>query len=190
MHSIRVQFASVALLVAFATALAFAGCGGDGDKDFCVANCPAVVAAGCTNGPTDQADCLTGCNSARTTCPTQFSSLAQCAGQAATFSCDANDSPIPVGCQAENEGLNACLQGISSFCIAVCPAVVAAGCSNGPPDQADCLAGCDEAETTCPSEFQAMAQCAGTSATFSCDANNSPYPDGCQAENDALIACL
>jgi hypothetical protein len=189
MNSIRVT-GVVALSLVLTACLALSACGGGSSKDFCEANCAAVVAAGCTNGPVDQTDCLTGCNSARSACPTQFNTLASCAGSSASFTCDANDSPSPVGCDTQNLNLSACLEGVSDFCIAVCPAVVAAGCSNGPGDLMDCLSGCADAEASCPTEFQAMAQCAGTSATFACDGNDSPAPAGCQTENDALMLCM
>jgi hypothetical protein len=86
--------------------------------------------------------------------------------------------------------LTACLQQVSVFCVQSCPAVVAAGCTNGPGDLDDCLSGCGASETSCPTEFQAVAECAGSAPTFSCDANLSPYPEGCQPQNDALLLCL
>ncbi|HUU01486.1 MAG TPA: hypothetical protein VM425_08615 [Myxococcota bacterium] len=190
MRSKIVTLATIALSVLFTAILVFPGCSSGDGGDFCEANCPAVVAAGCSNGPADQADCLTGCNTAQTTCPSQFNALAGCAGTDATFSCDAYDSPAPAGCVTENTLLNACLQGVSEFCVDGCPAVLAAACSNGPSDLADCLSGCDAAATSCPTEFTAMQTCAGASAAFACDANNAPYPTGCQAENDALMLCM
>jgi hypothetical protein len=111
MRSIRVLCAIIFLLGTLAASLAFVGCGDDDGGDFCATNCSAVLAAGCTNGPTDHADCMTGCDFARTSCPSQFNALAGCAGSSATYECDANDSPAPVGCDSEIAALNTCMQG-------------------------------------------------------------------------------
>lgn len=79
--------------------------------------------------------------------------------------------------------------GGSSTCADVCPAVVAAACSKGPPDVAGCETGCVAVMSTCGAEFGALLQCGGANPTFVCDAGGNPYPTGCEAENTALVAC-
>ena len=170
------------------------GCGGDGDGgddwDFCENTCPAVVAAGCDNGPADQAECLEGCQAAETACPQVFADMKQCAGKDASYTCGEYEGPVAEGCQDESYALQACMEGGEVYCYLVCPAVVAAGCSNGPSNLGECLEGCNFAAESCPDEFDDLEQCAGTDASFSCDASDAPAPDGCTAENDALNACM
>jgi len=189
MHTTKL---SSILLAAGALFLA-AGCGGDGDDgdgDFCQDNCPAVLEPGCTNGPADMDDCLGGCEVAKNTCPSEFNAMVSCAGDNPTFICDAYDSPAPQGCDVQNAELQACLQGGEVFCYLACPAVVAAGCGNGPDDPGNCLEGCSFAAERCPTEFEALAQCAGTDATFTCNTDDAPVPDGCETEDAALNTCL
>lgn len=180
-----VLFASMTLFLA---GLASA-CGG-GSGDFCKDNCAAVVAAGCENGPMNMEDCLQGCSIAKSSCPVEFNGLAGCAGSNATFACNDYDSPAPPGCGAANDALQACLQDVDPYCYEACPAVVDAECTNGPVDVWDCLDGCDYASTNCPTEFDALAVCAGSNATFTCDLDDSPAPTGCTTENDDLNLCL
>lgn len=189
MHTRSIQLVRLALPVLLCAAL-IGGCGNGDSKNFCEDSCAAVVAAGCSNGPVDRADCLQGCGYAQTTCPAEFGTLASCAGSNATFACDYYDSPAPPSCGSENAELQACLQGGEAYCYEVCPAVVAAGCSNGPVDGPDCLDGCNVAATDCATEFNAVAECSGTDATFTCDLADSPVPQYCETENDALQICL
>jgi len=107
MRSKMVTLATIALSVLFT---AIPGCSSGDGEDFCEANCPAVVAAGCSNGPSDLADCLSGCDTSATSCPTEFAALQTCAGASPTFACDANNSPYPTGCQDENDALMLCMQ--------------------------------------------------------------------------------
>lgn len=191
MHSRPIHPITFATLSLISAAL-IGGCGDDGgpNGDFCQDNCAAVLAANCTNGPADMADCIEGCGYAQTTCPSAFEALADCSGSGLSFACDDYDSPAPSKCADENIELQACLSGVAPYCYAVCPAVIAPGCSNGPSTASECLDGCQEAASNCPTEFDALIQCAGTDATFSCDLSDSPVPDGCEAENDSLNTCL
>ncbi len=168
---------------------ALQACMEDGEA-YCYLACPAVVAAGCSNGPADPGECLEGCNQAAESCPTEFDAMTQCAGTDASYTCGEYDSPLAEGCQEESYALQACMEDGDAYCYAVCPAVVAPGCSNGPGDLGECLDGCNDAASGCPDEFADLKQCAGTDASFSCDASDSPAPDGCTAENDALNACM
>ncbi|MFO0592705.1 MAG: hypothetical protein U0441_34495 [Polyangiaceae bacterium] len=80
--------------------------------------------------------------------------------------------------------------GGASTCADVCPAVLAAACSAGPPDEASCEAGCASVMQACGAEFGALLACGGDNPTFVCDADGNPYPQGCDAENTALVQCM
>ncbi|MBN2496449.1 MAG: hypothetical protein JXR96_17780 [Deltaproteobacteria bacterium] len=88
-----------------------AGCGG-GDDATCAGICPAVVAAGCANGPPTQADCVSGCEGMlQTECAAQLQAMLDCsAGK--TFTCDADDAPVATGCESQNAALNTCLESL------------------------------------------------------------------------------
>jgi hypothetical protein len=79
--------------------------------------------------------------------------------------------------------------GSPGTCADTCPAVVAAGCSHGPPSVAACEMGCEVVAMSCAAAFTALIACGGASPTFVCDPAGNPYPKGCEAENTALVAC-
>lgn len=74
-------------------------------------------------------------------------------------------------------------------CADVCPAVVAAACSKGPPSAAECETGCASAMSKCGAAIDALFACAGAAPKFVCDGAGNPYPKGCEAQNTALNAC-
>lgn len=164
--------------------------GGTGGSTTCADVCPAVVAAGCTAGPPDVAGCETGCASVMQTCGAEFGALLACGGANPTFVCDADGNPYPDGCEGENAALVGCLNGVPAVCVSICPSVTAAGCASGPPDEAACESGCAQGKSMCPTEFAALEACVPASPTAACDANGSPYVEGCQSETLALLACL
>jgi hypothetical protein len=161
-----------------------------GGSSTCADICPAVVAAACAKGPPDVASCETGCAAVMSSCGAEFNALLQCGGANPTFVCDADGNPYPTGCEAENAALVACTSGVPSVCAEMCPAVVAAACPAGPPDEASCEGGCADGKVKCPTEFAALEQCVPASPTADCDANGSPYVNGCQAETLALLMCI
>jgi hypothetical protein len=75
-------------------------------------------------------------------------------------------------------------------CDVVCPFVVAAGCAGGPPDQASCVVGCQDAEAgDCQIPYHQSLACAGSQATFSCDAMGRPTVAGCEPQFDNFYMC-
>ncbi len=163
---------------------------GTGGASTCGDVCPAVVAAACSKGPPDVAECEAGCAAVISTCGAEFDDLLQCGGSNPTFVCDADGKPYPTGCEAENAALVACTSGVPAVCVSICPSVVAAACPAGPPDESSCESGCASGKTTCPMEFVALEQCVPAVVTAACDAGGSPYVDGCQTETLALLTCL
>ena len=89
-----------------------------------------------------------------------------------------------VGCGSTSNG------GAANACASICPSVVAAKCSGGPPDEASCESGCAPEQTKCPNEFAALSTCAGSPATFTCDATGYPVPKGCATQSAALKTCF
>ncbi|MFI5298037.1 MAG: hypothetical protein ACHREM_08060 [Polyangiales bacterium] len=172
--------------------LAACSSSGGGSGVTCASICPAVVAAKCSNGPPAEADCESGCSLEQSKCPSQYSALLSCAGSHATFTCDSTGFPGPVGCAPQTSALKACISGTTSggTCASICPAVVAAKCSGGPPDEASCETGCSQQQTKCPTEFAALTACAGSAPTFACDATGSPFPNGCTTQANALKTCF
>ncbi len=86
------------------------GSGGGGPT--CAAVCPSVVAAGCSKGPADQGDCVSGCEAVRSgPCAVEYAALLDCGGAQPQFACDANGSVTVVGCDGANATLNTCLAG-------------------------------------------------------------------------------
>mgnify|MGYP000054676207 CR=1 FL=1 len=76
-------------------------------------------------------------------------------------------------------------------CDEICPFTVMPMCANGPPDQPTCVTGCmDVMAGPCNIEFSATRACAGFMPTFTCDAMDRPTVAGCEAQFDALYACL
>lgn len=75
-------------------------------------------------------------------------------------------------------------------CESVCTFVVPAGCAKGPPDQATCVAGCQDTQAgACQLVFDQMLACAGEMPGFTCDAETRPVVAGCEAQFDALYQC-
>ena len=76
-------------------------------------------------------------------------------------------------------------------CDEVCPFTVMPMCANGPPDEPTCVAGCQDVMAgPCNLEFSAARACAGFTPTFTCDTTDRPTITGCEAQFDALYACL
>jgi hypothetical protein len=75
-------------------------------------------------------------------------------------------------------------------CDDVCPAVLEAKCGNGPPDQAACVSGCQDAQDACGLIYNKMLSCIGGAPTFECTGDDRPVVIGCEAEFDDLYQCL
>lgn len=76
-------------------------------------------------------------------------------------------------------------------CGPLCDLVVPAGCTGGPPDIDTCLAGCEQAITgKCAAEFSNTRACAGSEPAFICSDETRPEVAGCEAQYDALYACM
>jgi hypothetical protein len=158
--------------------------------EFCETACPAVVAAGCENGPADYQDCLYGCEESLWECPVEWQAVADCAGAEPVFECNELDSPVVQGCDTANEALWACLTYVPQACQTLCPAVVDAACTNGPSTLGECLEGCGEMEQYCDTEFYAWVDCAGDEPSITCDMNGQVTVVGCEGETAAMFGCM
>jgi hypothetical protein len=158
--------------------------GGDSTPSYCEQICPAVVEPGCTNGPDTVDDCEDGCTESQRACPTQFGAVRDCTGTTATFTCDANESPVVAGCETEHTALGACAQVFVGYCDRMCEAV-----SGLPCEPTNCLADCAATSTQCSSEYDAAVRCSGAEPVFSCTAGNAVTVSGCESQYAALDTC-
>ena len=104
--------------------------------------------------------------------------------------CDNDGQPVPLGSEAEQAAVIACLDALGARCDSDCQAIVAAGCSNGPPDVASCTAGCDIAIFSCPAQTAEYLECAEPSPNFICTTDGVPSPEGCESETQAVSDCV
>jgi RHS repeat-associated protein len=76
-------------------------------------------------------------------------------------------------------------------CEGYCQKVIAAGCPNGPTDQASCEAACQASTTTgdCTEQWSAVVVCAVASGTVTCDGSGKPTVSGCPTESADLTEC-
>jgi hypothetical protein len=82
-------------------------------------------------------------------------------------------------------------QGSLPSCAESCPPVLAAKCSHGPVDQADCESGCETIRaSTCVPLYEAMIACAGAKPRYTCDDLGQVTPSDCEDEIAALYSCL
>jgi hypothetical protein len=76
-------------------------------------------------------------------------------------------------------------------CEELCPFTVMPMCAAGPPDEANCVTGCQATMAgPCNVEFSAARACAGFEPTFTCDAMDRPLVAGCETQFDELYKCL
>lgn len=81
--------------------------------------------------------------------------------------------------------------GADAQCQQVCPDVVAAHCSLGPANEAECESGCGTIRSSsCAAKWDALFSCGGAKPQLSCDPNGQPTVTGCDAQAKALYACL
>jgi hypothetical protein len=82
-----------------------------GGAPTCAQLCPKILGAHCSNGPTDESSCETGCTVVRgdTACSSQYSALATCAGNDPKYACDASGGVTVTGCESQYDALNSCL---------------------------------------------------------------------------------
>jgi hypothetical protein len=113
------------LLAGLVVGLVFTGCGSDGSGGAktgdggpstgsvdCNAVCPGVVAAKCSSGPTDESDCVSGCQTILAgSCATKYETLYQCSGNSPSYTCDASGEVTVTGCESQATALYACLAG-------------------------------------------------------------------------------
>jgi hypothetical protein len=75
----------------------------------CASLCPAVLAPHCTQGPVDQNDCVSGCESIRMSkCADKYIDLANCGGAQPVYGCDSAMRTIIVGCESASAALYTC----------------------------------------------------------------------------------
>ncbi|MFO0551876.1 MAG: hypothetical protein U0271_26045 [Polyangiaceae bacterium] len=76
-------------------------------------------------------------------------------------------------------------------CADVCPDVVAAACSAGPPTVAECVNGCETILAgPCADLYDALYVCAGSNPSYQCTPSGQVQVAGCADENTALYNCL
>jgi hypothetical protein len=76
-------------------------------------------------------------------------------------------------------------------CMEVCAFTIQPMCAAGPPDEAACVAGCEEGRAgECKIPFSNMLACIGGEPVFTCDAAERPEVAGCEAQFAELYACL
>ncbi|MBI5499997.1 MAG: hypothetical protein HY907_07120 [Deltaproteobacteria bacterium] len=154
----------------------------------CGSYCAQAVVAGCAMGPDTFAECSANCHGSQLACPTEFDALSTCSGDTFAVECDSLDQVSITGCGTEFDALMQC--SYIAPCTAMCPTVVAAACTAGPPDEATCLGGCVEfAGNGCVSELTALTDCAGTSFAVTCLSSGAPVITGCETENLAFVTC-
>ncbi|MBI5488089.1 MAG: hypothetical protein HY905_12215 [Deltaproteobacteria bacterium] len=153
----------------------------------CGTYCAQAVVEGCAMGPDTFAECSANCHGSQLACPTEFGALSTCSGDSFTVECDTTGQVSITGCGTEFDALMQC--SYIAPCTAMCPTVVAAGCSAGPPDEATCINGCVEfAGNGCVSELTALVDCAGTAFSVTC-ISDAPVVTGCESENLAFAVC-
>ncbi len=196
------SFAFALLLTAGCSSGGSGGSGSGGQS--CADICPGVVAAHCSQGPTSESDCESGCATLRASnCASQYNALLSCGGTQPQFTCDSMGRVTVTGCMQQEQNLYACLGGGGSGgsggssnadCASVCPRIVAAKCSNGPQTEADCESGCATTATgNCAAQYNAVVTCnkaVGSGATVTCSANGQPVVTGCEAQYAQLYSCL
>ncbi|PCC68885.1 hypothetical protein SAMN02745121_07585 [Nannocystis exedens] len=75
-------------------------------------------------------------------------------------------------------------------CDAICDFVIVPMCAGGPPDEAECVAGCEASKVgACKAEFSDLRACAGEQPTFTCDDAERPVVAGCEDVFTAFYAC-
>jgi len=159
----------------------------DTPVDACSQYCNSVVAAGCTAGPPTVADCLTGCAAIVVDCPEAFATLATCAGEDPTITCDAAGTPVVTGCEADQYALLGCMAG--GPCGHYCGQVMVAGCDETPASFAHCIANCAGSQAACSAAFDELSDCAGDDFTVTCDTLGRAAITGCLTEYADLMQC-
>ena len=154
----------------------------------CGSYCEQAVLEGCAMGPDTFADCSANCRGSEMLCGTRFDALSTCAGDTFTVECDSLDRVSITGCDTEFDALMQC--SYVDPCTGMCPTVVAAGCSAGPPDMTSCVGGCIEfAGRGCITELHDLVDCAGATPAVTCGASGEPVVTGCETENLAFAVC-
>jgi len=75
-------------------------------------------------------------------------------------------------------------------CDSLCPAVLAAKCTQGPVSQDDCISGCETIRAgKCADKYWALYECGGAHAVYACDSAGRTVVVGCESASAALYAC-
>jgi hypothetical protein len=130
-------------------------------------------------------------------CTEEIEAFVSCAGNSVVC---VDGFPAASGCDSESQALDVCTERAANrlcaeeipACRDFCDAAVASHCDAGPVALSDCLCGCeDKLAGGCPTEWDALALCAGTSFETSCDQSGEVLVQGsCSAEWAALALCL
>jgi hypothetical protein len=76
-------------------------------------------------------------------------------------------------------------------CDALCPAVLAPKCPQGPVSQSDCVGGCQAIRASkCLDKYVALYECGGAGSVYACDGLGRTTVVGCESIMDALYTCM
>jgi hypothetical protein len=153
----------------------------------------------CGLNDSDVEPCSCQCeNDLRPLCSDEIDAFVSCAGADSLVCVDG--FPTASGCETQSQELDLCTERAANrlcaeeipACRDFCDAAVAARCDAGPAALSTCLCGCeDKLAGGCPTEWDSLVACAGTSFEASCDPGGDVVVEGaCGAEWSALAVCL
>lgn len=157
----------------------------------CSAQCEAIAAAGCGQGPPSEGECLSECGVLESGfCGLEHAEVVTCRGNDPGVLCDDDALPTVAGCEDAESALALCLDTGPPECTDLCPALVEAGCDQGPADESACEADCVWAEGECSAAYEAYANCSGIEPVLDCDDSGLPAAPGCSPEATVWRQCV
>jgi alpha-tubulin suppressor-like RCC1 family protein len=79
-----------------------------GSSTGCAALCPPMVSAACLGGPASLSNCLSGCATLQSLCPSAFGAYSSCFTQQPSLACDPDNGPVASACTTEYQTLITC----------------------------------------------------------------------------------
>jgi hypothetical protein len=169
----------------------------DSQVDGCTLTCAAQVEAMCENGDSLQQcqnDCRFGIR--LEACSDQWDAYFECTGDSEP-ECDSNGEVTWPDCVAEYAAVIGCAfddamdPDFDAPCEAFCDAQDGLMCT-GSPSAGDCRNECGligAAVPVCKQQYLAYLECGGD-ATFTCDMQGDPQPEGCTTAGIPFLACV